>query len=339
MRGRWCYGLALALTACGSAKPERATLARAPDVVGASASEPTTAAHLATTPDLTLPVPAVERRIAWYGLSLDLSDAWLDQTNYGFEAAEGVIEKLAFEPSELPAEHVRSWLEEVRKRVDGMYGARPSVVEPYENPSFTALGVRIRFNTEYLYDVFVTLDDRVLGLTFKCRSECDARVRDIVRSLSQQEPTGEPGAQHRYRIPGLVFDSSQLFDSPREFVLGQQGGEQGSEPRVFCSRKNTAPQDSELPSEIHWSLASNEALSKLPRVEETLTGPGSALNVQLYQREGYVPDELGQTVFASSSSAVITLGSDIFTCHLRALPSSRLLLTRFHRLFETARRE
>jgi hypothetical protein len=339
MRGRWCFGLTLALTACGSAKPERVTLARAPDVVGASASEPVHAARLAATPALAPPGPAAEHRIAWYGLSLDLSDAWLDQTNYGFEAAQGVIEKLAFEPSDLQPAQVRLWLEEVRKRVDGAYGARPSVVEPYENPTYPALGVRIRFKTEYLYDVFVTLDDRVLGLTFKCRSECDAGVRDVVRSLSQQEPTGPPRSQHRYRIPGLVFDSSQLFDSPREFVLGEQGGEQGRENRVFCSRKDTAPQDSELPTEIHWSLASNEALTKLPRLEETLSGAGSALTVRLYQREGYVPDELGQSVFASSSSAVITLGSDIFTCHLRALPSSRPLLTRFHRLFETARRE
>jgi hypothetical protein len=339
MRRHACFGLGLlglGLAACAAAKPELST--PNPSVVASpsvSASEVATTADSAAAPSKTPVVPAVEQRIAWYGLSLDLSDTWLDQTNYGFEAAQGAIEKLAFEPSDLQAAQVRPWLEEVRKRVDGAYGAKPSVVEVYENPSFAVLGVRIRFNTEYLYDIFVALEDRVLGVTIKCRAECDAGVRDLVRSLSTQEPSGASGAPHRYRIPGLTFDAGQRFDAPREFVLG----EKDSEHRIFCSRGNTPPKDSELPSEIHWSLASSEALAQVPRVEETLQADGNAPKVRLYQREGYVPDELGQTVFASSSSAVIAIGSDIFTCHLRLLPSFRPVLTRFHRLFETVRYE
>jgi hypothetical protein len=98
-----------------------------------------------------------------------------------------------------------------------------------------------------------------------------------------------------------------------------------------------------LPAEIHWAYEANKALTQVPRSEETLlSNPGSAGNaitLRLYRREGFVPDELGTTVFATASSAVIPVGSDFFACNLPALPSSAALLTRFHRLFESARRE
>jgi len=347
MSWRALSGLGLMLAACGSVRPTLPRRAPATVVGQPNAPETLAPADTAAPRDPSI-APTVEHRVSWYGLSLDLSDAWHDETNYGFEAAQGTIEKLVFEPSELQPPQVNPWLEEVRKRVDGAYGAKPSVVELYENPNFAALGVRILIKPQFLYDIFVTLDDRVLGITAKCRTECDATVRSIVHSLSKPEtaaaPAGGTAPQHRYRVKGLVFDSSQAFDLPNGFMLLEEGPvDRLHEYRVSCSRTGSPPEDSTLPSEIHWSNVINDALTKLPRVERTLTGkPDNAnkpLTVRLYHREGYVTDELGETVLASSSSAVIAADSSFFACHLRAVPSSPTLLARFRRLLESARRE
>jgi hypothetical protein len=171
-------------------------------------------------------------------------------------------------------------------------------------------------------------------------------VRGIVRSLSKPDAAaaGTKSTLHRYSVKGLVFDSRQTFDLPNQFVLLEEGPvDRLNEYRVYCTRTGSPPEDSKLPSEIHWSLEINEALSRLPRTEESIAGKlgsaGAPATVRFYHREGYVRDELGETVFASSSSAVIAADSNFFACHLRAVPSSPALLAHFRRLFESARRE
>jgi len=347
MTWRALAGLSLALVACGSVTPRPPRPVTAA-VVGAPSAPETTGAPDSAAPDGPPVAHAVENRISCYGLSLDLSDAWRDDTNYEFRSAQSTIENLSFEPSELQPAQVRPWLEEVRKRFDGAYGAKPSVAELYENPHFAALGVRISIKPQFLYDIYVTLDDRVMGITVKCRAECDATVRGIVRSLSKPEaaaaPGGAKGTAHRYRVKGMVFDSIQAFELPREWAFLEEGAVDAThERRVYCCRTSSLPADHTLPWEIHWSSVLSEGLAKTPRVEETLNGKpddaSKALPVRLYHREGHVTDELGEKVFASSSSAVMTLGGDAFVCHLRAAPSSRELLARFHRLVESAQRE
>lgn len=347
MTRRALAGLSLALVACSSVTPAPARPVIAA-VVGAPSAPETTRVPDSAALDVPPVAHAVENRVSCYGLSLNLSDAWRDETNYGFVAAQGAIEKLVFEPSELQPAQVSAWLEEVRKRVDGAYGAKPSVVELYENPNFAALGVRISIKPQFLYDIYVTLDDRVMGITVKCRGECDTAVRGIVRSLGKPEGAaasgGARGTTHRYSVKGMVFDSTQAFELPREWAFLEEGALDASqERRVYCSRTSSPPADDTLPSEIHWSGVISEALAKTPRVEETLNGKpddaSKALPVRLYHREGHVTDEQGENVFASSSSAVMAVGGDAFTCHLRAVPSSRELIARFRRLVESARRE
>jgi hypothetical protein len=291
-------------------------------------------------------VPGPERRINWYGLSLDLNDVWSDETNYAFESPSEPIQHLVFEPSSLEPAQVRPWLQEVRRRVNGAFGAKPSGVQPYQNPHYFVLGVQIRINKEFLYDFFVTVDDKVVGITARCRSECDAALRGIVRSLKKQPPLGTgparklQGKQRRYNARGLSFDSSMVFDTPSEFMLKHQ--EDAGEERVFCTRKPQPPADAELPPEIHWSYAATQELAKAPRHEETLTGKSSdarAAVVRLYRREATASDGGRDNIPFSSNSAVVSIGSEVLHCYQLAGPTSPGLMARFHRLFESARYE
>jgi hypothetical protein len=342
-------GFALALSACGRATPEGSQVPRAPHATAAvSPASNTPAADMSTetTTAATPLVPTVEHRVNWYGVSIDLGDGWHDATQYDFTAPQGPLESLAFSVSDIKAEQVRLWLEEVRKRVDGVYGAKPSLVQPFENSNYSVLGVRISIKAESVYDIFVTLEDSVLNINARCRAECDATVRGIVGSLRRLETASlsapHERSLHSYDVMGLVFDSSQPFEMPRKFALVELGNDPERNPgRVFCSRASSPPEDSALPSDIVWASEANAALAKVPRTEESVTGtPGEAgtpATTRLYRREGYVPDQLGQIVFASSSSAVLAIGSELLTCHLQAVPSSPALLARFHRLFEHAR--
>lgn len=291
-------------------------------------------------------VPGPERRINWYGLSLDLNDVWNDETNYAFESPSESIQQLVFEPSSLEPAQVRPWLQEVRRRVDGVFGAKPSGVQPYENPSYFVLGVQIRFDNEFLYDFFVTVDDHVVGITARCRAQCDAALRGIVRSLKKHPAPGTGparklhGKQRRYSARGLLFDSSMVFETPREFVLGHT--DENVEERIFCSRKPEPPADAELPPDVHWSYDASQALAKAPRLEETLTGKSSdarAAVVRLYRREANASGGGRDHIPFSSNSAVVSIGRDFLHCYQLAGPTSPGLMARFHRLFESARYE
>lgn len=340
-------GLVLATFACARTKTGGVAVLQ-PPVASAPATSTTPEEPMTASPASTLSAPAIEHRVSWYGLSLDIGDTWRDDTSYTFEGPQQPLEKLSFSISDIKEPQVSAWLEEVRKRVDGAYGARPSTVQPYENADFTAQGVRIEIKTEYLYDIFVSLEEEVLNISATCRAECDATVRGIVASLKRPGLVGaaaDPNDKSpHYTVMGLVFDSSQPLDAPNRFSLEELGFNEVRNPnRVFCSRTNAPPDDNALPSAIDWAFEANAALTKVPRTRETLTSApgntGTAATVQLYRREGFVPDELGNLVFASTSSAVIATGSDFYTCDLRALPSSPALLTSFHRLFEHARRQ
>jgi hypothetical protein len=291
-------------------------------------------------------VPGPERRINWYGLSLDLSDVWNDETSYAFESPSESIQQLVFAPSSLEPAQVRPWLQEVRRRVDGAFGAKPSGVQPYENPSHFVLGVQIRVDKEFLYDFFVTVDDQVVGITARCRAPCDAALRGIVRSLSKQPAPGTgparklPGKQRRYSARGLFFDSSMVFETPSEFTLRHT--DDTAEERIFCARKPEPPADAELPPDVHWSYDASQALGKALRLEETLTGKSSdarAAVVRLYRREASASDGGRDNVPFSSNSAVVAIGSDFLHCYQLAGPTSPELMARFHRLFESARYE
>ncbi|HEX2876130.1 MAG TPA: hypothetical protein VHP33_32990 [Polyangiaceae bacterium] len=363
-KARSGWWVALGLAGCAGRaqpaveQPTAAVVAAAPVAAPASSARAPDnhAEHVTAAPNTAQPaaaaalrvaapyVPGPERRINWYGLSLDLSDVWTDETNYAFESPSEPIQQLVFEPSELQPAQVRPWLQEVRRRVDGAFGAKPSGVQPYENPSYFVLGVQIRFAKESLYDLFVTVDDRVVGITARCRSECDAALRGIVRSLKKHTAQGTgpaqklKGAQHRYNARGFVFDSSMVFDTPNEF--GLRHTDDLVEERIFCKRTSEPPADAELPPEIHWSYEATQAMAQLPRSEETLTGKSSdarAAVVRLYRREATASDGGRDNIPFSSNSAVVSIGSDVLHCYQLAGPTSPGLLARFHRLFESAR--
>jgi hypothetical protein len=290
-------------------------------------------------------VPGPERRINWYGLSLDLNDVWSDETNYAFESASESIQQLVFEPSSLEPAQVRPWLQEVRRRVDGALGAKASGIQPYENPNYFVLGVQIRISKEFLYDFFVTVDDYVVGITARCRSQCDAALRGIVRSLRKQPTLGTgpaqtlQGKQRRYRVRGLAFDSSSVFDTPSRFALRHMDHDV---ERISCRRQPQPPSDVELPPDVHWSYQASRALAKAPRREQTLTGKSSdagAAVVRLYRREASASDGGVDNVPFSSTSAVVAIGSEFLHCYQLAGPTSPELMARFHRLFESARYE
>jgi hypothetical protein len=339
---RWRSGLGtwswLVFAACGNAQPAPATpisVAVPPRLQDPGADE------AASSPERRAAVPTVEHRVSWYGLSVDLGDAWHDATNYTFEGPQLPVDRLSFSRSGMPPTQVVSWLEEVRRRLDGAYGSKPSAVQQYENPNFSVLGVHFPIKTESLYDLFVTVDEQVLNISVMCRAECDATVRGIVRSLSKPADASAvaPG-QQRYSVMSLVFDSVQPLELPKQFSLDELNGDPESlQHHIWCSRSSSPPEDSELPSAIHWAYEADKALAQVPRSEEPLISKPGNVSMRLYRREGFVPDELGKIVFASSSSAVVTIDRDYFVCHLLALPSSAPLLARFHRLFESARRE
>lgn len=319
----------------------------APSSAAGSANTPPAAPEVAKAPPAAPApyVPGPERRINWYGLSLDLNDVWSDVTNYAFESPSEPIQQLVFEPSELQPAQVRPWLQEVRRRVDGAFGAKPSGVQSYENPNYFVLGVQIRINKEFLYDFFVTVDDKVVGITARCRSECDAALRGIVKSLKKQTalstgPAQKVAGKRRYSARGFAFDSSMAFETPNEFML--EHTEVDVEERIYCKRTTEPPADAELPPEIHWSYEATQAMAKLPRSEETLTGKSSdarAAVVRLYRREAIASDGGQDNVPFSSSSAVVSIGSEVLHCYQLAGPTSPGLMARFHRLFESARYE
>lgn len=358
-KARSWWWVALGLSGCaGHTTPavEQATAApvavptsipAAPSAAG-SANAPPAAPEMAKAPPAAPApyVPGPERRINWYGLSLDLNDVWSDETNYGFESPTGPIQQLVFEPSSLQPAQVRPWLQEVRRRVDGAFGAKPSGIQAYENPAYFVLGVQIRINKEFLYDFFVTVDDKVVGITARCRSECDRELRGIIKSLKEQPVLGTgparklAGKQRRYSARGFFFDSSIAFDTPAEFMLEHTSDV--VEERIFCKRTSEPPADAELPPEIHWSYEATQAMAKLPRSEETLTGKSSdahAAVVRLYRREATAADGGTDKIPFSSNSAVVSIGSEILHCYQLAGPTSPELMARFHRLFESARYE
>ena len=274
-----------------------------------------------------------------------MNDVWNDQTEYAFESASEPIQQLVFKHSELEPVQVRPWLQEVRSRIDGAYGAKPSL-QPYENPNYFVLGLHARFKGESLYFLFATVDDKVVEMTARCRSQCDAGLRGIVRSLKKQSVTATgaaqklTGAQRRYRAGQVLFDSSTIFDTPNEFVLQHTEGE--VEERIFCKRLPQPPADADLPPDVHWSNDASQALLKAPRLEETLTGKSSdarAAVVRLYRREAIASDGGQPNIPFSSNSAVVSLGSEILHCYQLAGPTSAGLMARFHRLFESARYE
>lgn len=150
-KARWEWWVVLGLVGCaGRATPAVEQAPAAPIVVPASVLAPALPdadAPAAAAPDAPKAAPAPyvpgpERRINWYGLSLDLNDVWSDETNYAFESASESIQQLVFEPSSLEPAQVRPWLQEVRRRVDGAFGAKPSGVQSYENPNYFVLGVQ-----------------------------------------------------------------------------------------------------------------------------------------------------------------------------------------------------
>lgn len=361
------WWVALGLTGCAGAPdrvehveptPAAPVVVTAPSPTPAASDEADTAQANASAPSDATPAPAAppsaaapyvpgpERRINWYGLSLDLNDVWSDHTNYSFESPSEPIRQLMFKSSELQPAQVRPWLQRMRRRLDGKFGAKPSGVQPYENARFFVFGVQVRIDKEFLYDFFVTVDDKVVGITALCRSECDAALRGIVRSLKKSPVPGTgpvqklTGKQHRYSAQGLVFDSSTAFETPSEFMLEHVEGD--VEERINCSRLPQPPADAELPPEVHWSYEASQALAKVPRTDETLTGKSSdarAAVVRLHRREATASYAGLENVPFSSNSAVISIGSEVLHCYQLAGPTSVALMARFRRLFESARYE
>jgi hypothetical protein len=179
-----------------------------------------------------------------------------------------------------------------------------------------------------------------------CRSDCEAALGDLLRSLRKANPGATPpldptsvaNGKYVYRAYEWEFETSERLTNPREFWVDAPEGE----GRFWCDRADE-PVTFETPEwSPRFSLAYDAVLSPVVEVQETIVGrenPPFEAPVFATRHDLLTAHEGGESRALTYAQATTAVGNVFFSCTFAREGAHRQSLALFHAILSSARRD